>query len=401
MEARPRRVLILAGDTDGNLGDRAIVLSTCEELRRIHPSVRISLVSGAPGRDRDTFRADTIARGPRGLPGLVASAMRSDVVLCGGGGLFQDDTSLLKMPYWALRLALLRCVTRNIVGYSLGVGPLRHASSRLAARLAFACMRRVSVRDALARQTAAALTSKPVRVVADPALSLVPAPAGEAREFLRREGVPLDGAPLVGVAVRRWFHHSTTLVPHKYAVRFHLRKVRGQESCERMMSLLARALDSVVARHDAFILFMPTYLVRHEADDEICRQVMARMTSRRKALIRVEEPRLYKAVTGRLAVMLGGRMHPAIFCAAMGKPVIGLSYNPKFEGFFRLIGLEDRLIRVEEFVGRGLDGQLEELLSASINDGSRVLPKIEAAIEDARRFTESVLSSPTGEGAVP
>ena len=45
-ESEPtKRVLILAGDTDGNLGDRAIVYSTCRELKRLCPGVSLTIAS--------------------------------------------------------------------------------------------------------------------------------------------------------------------------------------------------------------------------------------------------------------------------------------------------------------------------------------------------------------------
>src|SRR5688572_1729717 len=91
---RHPRIPILAGDADGNLGDHAIVQSTCAALRSVLPGVAISVVSAEPERCRDHFGAEPIPRGLRGLPALARAAARSDLVLCGGGGLFQDDDSL-------------------------------------------------------------------------------------------------------------------------------------------------------------------------------------------------------------------------------------------------------------------------------------------------------------------
>jgi polysaccharide pyruvyl transferase CsaB len=399
MGSSSKRVLVLAGDTDGNIGDRAIVLATCSELRRIHPDVRISLVSGDPEADRCFFQAEAIRRGPLGLPALARAALESDVVLCGGGGLFQDDASLVKMPYWALRIALARLLAKRIVGYAIGVGPLDWASSRVAARLAFACMQRVSVRDDLARLISRRLTSKPVERVPDPALMLEAAPPERARRAMEGAGVPRHAWPVIGVAVRRWFHHRPTLIPHKYAVKYRLRRVPGREACERMISLVARALDRVAGEHGAHILFLPTYTVAHEADDAICAAVMRRMSADRKSLLRIADPALYKAVAGRLTAMLAGRMHAAIFAASMGTPVVGLSYNQKFDGFFKLIGCEERVIDVEDFVEAEELGRLTTLLSKAIAEAStgwpsRLLPRVGELIADTRRFTTAIMNEP-------
>jgi polysaccharide pyruvyl transferase WcaK-like protein len=251
-------------------------------------------------------------------------------------------------------------------------------------------MRAVSARDEYAADLARSLAPGEVSLAPDPALMLPPADRGEADDVLAACGIPLNGAPLVGVAVRRWFHHTRTLVPHKYALRWGLREVPGAESCDRLTSLLARVLDGLAERHGAFIVLLPTYNVSHESDDGISLQVLRKMRSGRGGMSCISDPRLYKAVCGRLRVMLGGRMHPTIFAAAMGTPVVGLSYNRKFEGFFRHLGRESDVIPIEEFVHREKVSELSELLSRCI-EGRAKPPAVGPLIEKTRRFTERIL----------
>jgi polysaccharide pyruvyl transferase WcaK-like protein len=385
-------VLILAGDTDGNVGDRAIVLSTCLALRRSDPNVRITLVSGRPEEDQAHFSAETIPRGWRGIAQLATAARRSDLVLCGGGGLFHDDASLVKMPYWAVRLAFVRLFARRLVGYSLGVGPLDWSVSRLCARLAFSCFDELSVRDEFAQALTQPLTSKPVQLVPDPAVLLPPAEDSVAARILATVGVPDDGSPVIGVAVRRWFHHHPTVIPHKYAVKYHLRRVRGQESCARMTSLLAEVLDRVREERKAHIVFLPTYGVSHEGDDRICEEVGRKMQTVRPCIARITEPRAYKAVSGRLSVLLGGRMHATIMAAAMGTPVVGLSYNLKFEGFFRLIDREDRVMAIEDFVRNRRVEDLSDLLVSGLREGRRIPHRLKELTETTRICTVRLLT---------
>ena len=92
------RILIIAGDTDGNLGDLAIVTATIQAARELAGDATISLVTGRPERDRKRLRIEPIARGAAGLSTLFAAARRSDLVICGGGGLFQVDATLAKIP---------------------------------------------------------------------------------------------------------------------------------------------------------------------------------------------------------------------------------------------------------------------------------------------------------------
>jgi polysaccharide pyruvyl transferase WcaK-like protein len=243
-----RRVLILCGDSDRNLGDHAIVQSMCQELRAASPGLKLSVLSRDPVRAARDFGAEALRPGWRGALAVWKAAARADLVLCGGGGLFQDDDSLAKMPYWAVRVALARMLAGRVVGYALGGGPLRAASSRLFARLAFACMEKISVRDARAQEIAQALTSKPVLLLPDPALVLRPVDADAARGWLTAQGVPLDGRPLIGVATRRWFPPRTRLIPHHLTSRLPLADPHESPQGQAMTALLAQVLDRIVAR---------------------------------------------------------------------------------------------------------------------------------------------------------
>lgn len=389
MTARPKRIVITGGDADGNLGDRAILQAMCQELRSLDPDLVISAVA-----EKETAAAagvECIARGLRGLPRLISAAFRADVVLCGGGGLFQDDDSLVKMPYWAARVALLRICCPRIVGYSLGVGPLTAASSRAAARIAFFLMSDISVRDPIARKTAQTLTHKPVAVVPDPAPVLRPASADEATALLDAHGVPLDGRPIVGVTVRRWFPPKPRLIPNKISSRLGVTDRARNESSSVMCTLLADVLDRVVSETNAFVLFLPTYNVPHEGDDRLCREISEKMSSGQSAILCIDDVGLYMAVCDRLDAMIGGRMHPTLLAASVGTPVVGLSYNPKFQGAFSMHGMSDRLMDIGDFVlGEKVD-ELHRLVKATLHSDARSTLQTEALRSQIREFNERLL----------
>ena len=360
------KLLIVAGDTDGNLGDRAIVLSMCEAFRKLRPDIEIAIMSGNPERDRKFFPTiSLIRRGPRGLLPLIGYAWTSDLVLCGGGGLFQDDDSLAKMPYWAARLMLLRLCCRRIIGYSIGAGPLRSKLGRFCGRLAFACMETITVRDPEALASCRGLTSKTITVLPDPAL-LTPV-ATAALGFLKANGVPVGEGPIVGVALRRWFHHcENAWIPHKYAHKYRLRSIPDKPDYHRLTTLIAEVLDELTVAYGAYVVLMPTYNVDHESDDRTCRAVLGKMRSRRATILEIDDPRLYKAVTAHLAVMLGGRLHPNILAAGVGTPVVGLTYNQKFRGFFNMLGMDEQILDVEAFVRQEKTEALLALLADAI-----------------------------------
>lgn len=391
---RPDRILIVAGDSDGNIGDRAIILSMYEAFTRMRPELEIAIMSNDPERDRRFLPgAGTILRGPRGILDLIRHARASDLVVCGGGGLFQDDDSLAKMPYWALRLMLLRLFCRRIVGYAIGAGPLRSKAGKWSARLAFACMEQITLRDREALRSCRGLTSKPLTILPDPALAMRPALDHECLEILEKNGIPVGSKPLIGVALRRWFHlPSRSWIPHKYACRYRLRRIPDHPEYERLTIMIAEVLDHLAEKCGTHTIFMPTYNLPHESDDAVCRQVLARMHSRSATLLVISDPRLYMGVARRLAAMLGGRMHPAILAAGAGIPVVGLSYNQKFKGFFDLLAMRDRVIDIESFVRENRTGELTEMLLEAINrPSSFISPRLHELTGMIRSFNESML----------
>jgi polysaccharide pyruvyl transferase CsaB len=386
-----RRVLILCGDSDRNLGDHAIVQAMCQELRAGSPQLALTVLSRDPLRAERDFGATALPPGWRGGLAVWQAAARADLVLCGGGGLFQDDDSLAKMPYWAMRVLLARILSGRVVGYALGVGPLRAASSRLFARLAFACMEKVSVRDRRARAVAQPLTSKPVALLPDPALVLRPVGAEIARTWLSAQGVPMDGRPLIGVATRRWFPPRTRLIPHRVTSRLLADPHEGAQG-RAMTELLAQVLDRIAARLGAHVVFLPTYNARSEADNRVSEQVRERMTEPGAQILLIDDAPLYKAVCGQLSVMLGGRMHPTILAASAGTPVVGLAYNQKFDGFFELIGAADRVLDVASFVAQQRTGDLEAMVEAALHDGPAQRDRIAELARTISGFTHGLVT---------
>ena len=59
-------ILILGGDADGNLGDRAIQQAMCGSFAALRPGLEIAVVSDAADRVRQSWGAGAIRRGRAG-----------------------------------------------------------------------------------------------------------------------------------------------------------------------------------------------------------------------------------------------------------------------------------------------------------------------------------------------
>ena len=387
------RILVLAGDADGNLGDQAIRYATIAAVRSILPSAEIALSTRRPDRLTGSGLR-LLRRGPFGLPGLLAAMARADLVLVGGGGLFQDDDSLVKMPYWSVLVLISRLGGARTAGYAVGVGPLDAASSRLAARLAFAMMERITVRDEIAAELVSGLTSKNVEILPDPALLLVPSARDEARGLLREAGVPLGTRPVIAVAARPWWPPARRLVPRMLAARLGLPLRRDERGSARLVAGFAALLRGLADARDAFVLFLPSYSARHEGDAAFAQEVARHIPEVPHAQLRLDDARQYAAVCREVDFLVAGRMHPAILATAVGTPAFGIGYNPKFAGFFRLIGHPERLVGSGALVEEGFDPKpIVARMLAAWEQGAPDREEIAALQRRILRQTRAILAT--------
>src|SRR5262249_26943819 len=207
-----RRVLVAGYYGFGNTGDEAILAALVAGLRERQPAARLVVASGDPGQARQRHGgASTFWRDPLAL---AEEVRRSDLVVIGGGGLFQDyagverDTLLTPrhggVTYYAGPAVLAAAARKPYILHGLGFGPLDSDDARRIVGAVARGAARISVRDEASRALLSVLGVDRARVelAADPAFLL-------ASEHVRPEDVLIGmgiepRAPIVGVALRPW-----------------------------------------------------------------------------------------------------------------------------------------------------------------------------------------------------
>ena len=173
------RILLLGGDTDHNVGDRAIVSALTSCIVAHEPAAKVTIVAGASAAKPIAGVDRTVPRGSGGLLALGRAAIAADRILVAGGGLFQDDDSRAKMPYWAARIAPAEDLSIRALPVTRDRRRTRCTSgkSRGGAAGLPACSRACRCATDLRLRSLAACTSRPLDVVPDPAFMLEPARA--------------------------------------------------------------------------------------------------------------------------------------------------------------------------------------------------------------------------------
>lgn len=328
-----KRVLIAGYYGHGNTGDEAILTSLLDDLRSLDANLDFTVLSHSPGTTEALHSVDAVHDAD--LAGVVDAAQRSDLVLLGGGGLFQD--------YWETRREDL--LTENQAGmlfyfsvpvlaallhkpcmiYGVGVGPLTTPWGRDQMRLAFRLAQGATVRDSESLDLIRDIdpdAAKQVLVTADPAVNLERADAEEVDAFLTRHDVE-PGTSIVGCCLRFWDF--------------------GVDSAgwEREV---AQALDHLVAESNSTVVFLPFQKKKgatYEDDLAVSQRVRQLMTRGEKTrwLPNVTSPALVAGVLARCRLVLAMRFHAVLFSLVAGTPVVAMAYDPKVTSLMKQFSL--------------------------------------------------------------
>ncbi len=270
----------------GNTGDEAILSACLADRRREDPFRPITVLSARP---RQTAKEHGVwAVGRFSLFSVIKAILSCDTVLFGGGGLLQDETSLLSLMYYTALLRLGKLFGKRMCLIANGIGPLkRRVSHRLVARALRGCM--VTVRDgvslALLRDLGITAALAP-----DTALSLPPARKDRLSHLLRLYG----------------------LSPKQYAV------IVPKKGGETMFSLPLGLVPVIIP-------FFPA------EDRNVC--LLWKKHLPHAVMMEGLSPSEILGVIGQASLLLGMRLHALIFADRMGVPRRVLGGHPKLIGY--------------------------------------------------------------------
>lgn len=129
-----------------NLGDELIAQAVCGQLADLGAQPMAITID----RERTQALIGTVGvehHRLRDTPGLIRTLRTVDGVVLGGGGLIQDETGPLNLPFHLGRLALGRMLGKPWVGIGLGVGTVGRRTGRLLVRRVMTGAQTITVRD--------------------------------------------------------------------------------------------------------------------------------------------------------------------------------------------------------------------------------------------------------------
>ncbi len=326
----------------GNLGDEAILECMLGELRALSKDIKFIVTSWNPELTSHQYDVQSIYW--KDIAALIDVVQKSDLVILGGGGLFQDHwgvdpTTYLRTSQWDITaygslplLARLNGIPAMI--YSVGLGPLNSDIALQHTRLAFENSQVATLRDhdsfSLLCKSGYDLRDKTKaipEVLADPVFSLTSLKKDDlqATEYLHE--MQLDKPKeLIGVVLRYWDFSGS----HK-------------EWLEKIADGLKLFLDAHDGFHAILIPFQCNAENIYTNDDMVIEEIVKLLNDpeRIHKLPGQFSPSFTQALIKKCTLILGMRLHSLIMGINTGTPIIGLPYDPKVSTLMKDAGLDD------------------------------------------------------------
>lgn len=316
-----------------NVGDDAILAALLNEFK----GHRFTIFSAQPEAWTASAKTKNVPLFPLGFRSFFKYRFKQskealkkvDVVILGGGGLFQDKR-LYACFLWAWQVFWVKWFKKPLFIYATGVGPLGTRMGRFLTRYAYRYARLIAVRD---EDSATCLKrlglKKEIIVVADPAfLNSKP----EKAEFRTKK--------LFMISLRPWLHQNRKIIQSFGDFLEALKKERGAE-----------------------LVFV--CMQTHREDDlQLIRPLVSRVGGR--IFVPGSFSELLKEME-KAEFAIGMRYHFMIAALIAQTPLIPVSYTDKTTSLFQGTPLEAHLLHVEDFNETSLSTTLKEVSIAYNN----------------------------------
>lgn len=306
-----KKLLICGYYGFANAGDEAMLMAVIDALGNMRSNLDITVLSGNPQETQERHGVKAVHR--LNVFAIIKKMFSSDLVVSGGGSLLQDVTSRRSIFYYLGVLQLAKLFRKPVMLYGQGIGPINGSLARALTRFVCKQIDLITVRDRKSKEELSRLGvgDEKVHLTADPVMAMNQVDDYTGRLILRN--YHMEGAKtLVGISVRDW------------------------QGIKDFKAILAKVADTLIQNYDARVIFMP---LQYPDDIAISEQVVSLMQEKEQVAVIKERCSIsdFLSLVGNMSLLISVRLHALIFGAVMHVPVIGISYDPKIDGFLESI----------------------------------------------------------------
>ncbi len=335
-QGRRDGVLICGAYGKGNAGDDSILEAILQQMRRIDPDMPLYVLSRNPKDTRRRYRIGAIQTFD--VLRFWRRMGKTRLYINGGGSLIQDVTSTRSLQYYLSNIAMAKRRGNRVLMYGCGIGPVSLPKNRRqAGKIIDQYVDLITLREPQSAQELASMgVRKPeIRVTADPALLLDPAPAESVDGFFLSQGLDPVG-------------------------RYALFVLRPWSGFEEKLPAIAAAADWLWETHGLKPLF---FALEPGRDLPTCRQAADMVRCAHAVLAAPHDGHLIVGMMGKMSLVVSMRLHALIFAAGLGIPLVGLVYDPKVSGFLDYLE-QKRYVALEAVTRENLQTMAGEALAS-------------------------------------
>jgi len=281
--------------------------------------------------------------------GLIKAIRRADLVISGGGSLFQDVTSTRSLRYYLFVLQLAQFLHRKTMIYAQGVGPLQQKSTRDAVAKVLNKVDAITVRDSDSKALLESIgvNHVPIHLSGDPSF-LVEPDLEAADNILDKHN--LTKKDFVTITLRPWSSSN---------------------------DWLHDAAEGIHQASQALGIKVVVIPMQESEDMEPCSAIKSGILIRNPGSVRAT-----KGIIARSAMVIGMRLHSLIFAAGEGVPFVPIIYDPKVASFAEMAG-QNYTVNVESL-------KMEDTKNAVIsawNDRAQLADCIKSKLPELEKLT--------------
>ncbi len=299
-----------------NTGDDAVLECIVAGLKE-RGADDITVLSNAPYVTSSKYGVKSINR--NSLKDIFNGIKDSDVIISGGGSLIQDITSSKSLWYYLSIIFLGILLRKKVYIVGQGIGPIQHRYNKILANFLLKRVDMITVRDKDSLSILKELNiEKNAILAADPVVNLNVCSDERIEKILEDEGI--DKNRYIVVCTREWGNNELSRVE------------------------LAKAIDDISTKYNLEVVFLPFYYKKDELESE---KVANYLKSPYKIVRGKYEPKEILGIIKKCSLLIGVRLHSLIFALVALVPFIGISYDPKIDGF--LNSVDSKIFKVDRF----------------------------------------------------
>ncbi len=294
-----------------NSGDEALLKATISDLKKLIPKINIVVLSATPRLTGRLHEVSSIHR--FNLIKIFFILRRTKLLISGGGSLMQDVTSTKSIIYYLTIIRLALYNKAKVMLYANGIGPIFYRKNRAKVYSVVNRVDCITLRDEISRDELVKLGIDEQRIIitADPAYTLDASPELRVTDILKQEGLAPNKSYFV-VSVRNWKYLKKNFIDE-----------------------VVSACEYIYNKYSLIPVFLP---MQKNTDTDILRRIMFKMSGKSVMIKDNYDVEDVLGIVKYSKFIIGMRLHTLIYASKTAAPLIGISYDPKIEGFMDFVG---------------------------------------------------------------